>query len=95
MVSVLSNSSGKDNIHWTSSRFNGGTSPFVNILIIRTAAERDMLARNRAVHIWFSTFIDKNADLHSFSSASSDLILDRPPGSVDNRFYRSSICTRA
>lgn len=61
-----------------------GYFPFVNI-IIRTAAERDMLARNRAVHIWFSTFIDKNANLHSlFGSAPSDLILCGPPGSVNN-----------
>lgn len=75
MVSILSNSSGKVNMQWTSNLFNGGSSPFVNI-IIRTAAERDMLARNRAVHIWFSTFIDKNANLHSlFGSASSDLTL--------------------
>ena len=69
-------------MQWTSNLL--GYFPFVNV-IIRTAAERDMLARNRAVHIWFSTFIDKNANLHSlFCSAPSDLILCGPTGSVNN-----------
>ena len=95
MASILSNSSGKGNIQWTSNLFNGGTSLFVSFSI-RTAAERDMLAHNRAVHIWFSTFIDKNANLHSlFGSVSSDLILWGPQGLVDNRFHRSSVCTSA